>query len=63
MTRINNFFQNLVAGVEREEGQGTVEYILVTGLVAVAIVVAAVGGLDGALTSAIGRVSSAITSA
>ncbi len=63
MTRINNFFLNLTAATKREEGQGTVEYILVTGLIAVALVAAAVGGLDDALDSAIAKVASAITAA
>jgi len=63
MTRINNFFQNLVAGVEREEGQGTVEYILITGLIAVAVVVLAIAGIVPAVTTVIGETAGSITGA
>jgi Flp pilus assembly pilin Flp len=65
MTRINNFFLNIVAraqAAKNEEGQGTVEYVLVTALVAVAAVVAAIG-LDTAITDAVGKLTSAISSA
>lgn len=65
MTRINNFFLNIVAraqAAKNEDGQGTVEYVLVTALVAVAAVVAAIG-LDTAITDAVGKLTSAISSA
>lgn len=62
MTRIKNYVQNLVtnAGIEREEGQGTVEYVLVTGLIAVVLVLAAVTPLTNAVTTAIGKVTAAL---
>ncbi|MCK9485509.1 MAG: Flp family type IVb pilin [Dehalococcoidia bacterium] len=60
MSRINNFFLNLSARAEREEGQGTVEYVLVTGLIAVVLVVGAVDPLKGAVASAIGKVTGAL---
>jgi len=63
MSFINNFFQSLVAGTQtarREEGQGTVEYVLVTGLIAVILVLAAVTPLTDAVTDAVGRVTAAL---
>ncbi len=60
MSRITNLFRNVFAGAEREEGQGTVEYVLVTGLIAVVLVVGAVDPLKGAVASAIGKVTAAL---
>ncbi|MCK9494401.1 MAG: Flp family type IVb pilin [Dehalococcoidia bacterium] len=63
MTRINNFFLNVMARAQvakREEGQGTVEYVLVTGLIAVVLVVGAVDPLKTAVGSAIGKVTTAL---
>ena len=63
MTRINNFFLNIVAraqAAKNEEGQGTVEYVLVTALIAVVLVGVVATGLDGAVDSAIADIQAAI---
>lgn len=63
MTRINNFFLNIVAraqAAKNEEGQGTVEYILVAGIITVAVVGAVALGIDDAIADTVSNITNAI---
>ena len=58
MDRLLSLFVSL--SVRREEGQTAVEYALVLALIAVVLVVALATGLTGSLSSAIGKITSAL---
>ncbi len=63
MQNFTHFIKQVRAAAVREEGQGTVEYVLVTGVIVVALVGVALTGLDSALDGAITAATSAITGA
>ncbi len=61
---ITRFVGRAQSALKGDEGQGTVEYILVTGVIAIGVVIAAAtGGLGAVVTASISKVSAAIAGA
>lgn len=61
MERLLSLYVNIKTfEFQDEEGQTAVEYALVLALIAVVLVVALASGLGGSLTSAIGKITSAL---
>lgn len=61
--RLNSIVARAQTASTREEGQGTVEYILVAGVIAVAVVVAVQAGIGNAITAVLDDMTSAIETA
>jgi Flp pilus assembly pilin Flp len=62
MTKFQMFVHDVMGKLMRqEEGQTAVEYALVLALIAIVLVVALAAGLDGVLSSTIGKITSQLT--
>lgn len=63
MQKIKNVINQVRSLAVREEGQGMVEYILVTGVIAVVIVTASATGIKGSVATAVTELGTKITDA